>query len=308
MAKKTKKKQKKHLPKKYETKKKQESKLAIHLEKIIFILLLIIMFYPVYLRGMYFENEQLWLEIFVFTLFAAFWVYRYLKKDETSLYTPIDYAAISLVAVYLLSLIAAVSLRLALLEWQKYCMYFAVFFMLSRLAYTHRRKMIALWVMLASGTGVCILGLDGAAGGTISKALNRFFSMLGADHDVFFGLYVNNRIHSTIQYPNALAGYLIMIFFIGMALIFLSKSIWLKALSGGILYLVVTVFIFTLSRGVSWSAGACCIPLASELKDKGAVYAVALATASAIKMYGYIANGVTAGPQAAAGVVLYCLR
>lgn len=218
---------------------------------ILLLLFAVAMFYPPFLRGLYFEAEQLPTQIIVFVIFIAYWIYKVLRKERLGLNTPLGFASFGLVIVYFISIFAAVSLRTAIEEWLKYCMYFAVFLMISGLASTNRSRSFILWGILAAGTGVSVLGIDSGAGGFIAKAFNGFFrSALGMNRDVFFGLLVGDRINSTLQYPNATASYLLAAFIIALLLVVISPNLWQKAIAGGLGVLIFATTYFTLSRGI----------------------------------------------------------
>jgi len=272
-------------------------KVLKYLRTALFIAVLIAVFYPPYLRGLYFEDEFLPTEIFVFAAFAVFWMYKIIRKDRRFLETPIDYAAFGFVIVYFLSIFASVGLRLAVTEWLKYCMYFAVFFMLSELADTYKTRVAVLWVIVASATGVAMLGVDGAAGGHVSNALNSFFRLLGVQRDVFFGLFDSGRIHSTVQYPNALAAYLMAAFFISQALAVVSARRWAKAAAGGAGFIMLVTFVFTLSRGayliMPVEAVLYLVALPKGSRIEGVTYAFATIVAAgftSLRISGYISN------------------
>jgi hypothetical protein len=93
-----------------------------------------IIFYPPYLQGLFFEKHVLPTGIFIFAVFIIFLVYKWLKRDFSFLKTPIEYIALAFVAVYFISIFNAVHTRSAIIEWLKYCMYFAVFYMITELA------------------------------------------------------------------------------------------------------------------------------------------------------------------------------
>ncbi len=209
----------------------------------------IVIFYPPYLQGLFFEQHQLPTAIYVFTLFIIFWVYKWLKRDLTFLKTPIEYAAVGFIAVYLVSILTAVHTRSAIAEWLKYCMYFAVFYMVSEMAENLKVKIIFLWTIVFSAVGVSIIGLNSAMGGTLVSLLNKAFSKLGVQGDLFFGLFVDYRINSTLQYPNALASYVMAVFFIVIGLLLSESKFWLKALYGACAYVLFLTFMLTKSRG-----------------------------------------------------------
>ena len=211
--------------------------------------LTIITFYPPYLQGLYFEKHVLPTQIIVFVTFIVFLIYKLLKKDYTFFRTPIDYACLGFVIVYFISIFVAVHTRSAIIEWLKYCMYFAVFYMISDLADNQKTKLLFLWTIIISAFGVSVIGLDAAFGGNFVRTLNKFFNQLGVKGDLFFGLYSNNRIHSTLQYANALASYLMAVFFVTVGLLMFYNKLWQKAILGAISYILFLTFMLTQSRG-----------------------------------------------------------
>lgn len=215
---------------------------------ILLISTLLVVFITPYIRGLYFEPEQFVTQIILFSIFIVFWVYKWLRKDRIFLKTPIEYAGFALMLVYFLSSFTAVNQRLAVSEFLKYAMYFVVFLMLTDLIQSDREKSIVLWVIMASALGLCIIGFDSAAGGTIVDLLNNVFKAFRLDFE-FFGLFVQGRIHSTMQYANAFASYLLAIFFVSMSLTLVSDK-KIKSFSSAISFIILTTLIFTVSRGV----------------------------------------------------------
>jgi len=211
--------------------------------------LTIITFYPPYLQGLYFEKHVLPTQIIVFATFIVFLIYKLLKKDYTFFRTPIDYACLGFVIVYFISIFVAVHTRSAIIEWLKYCMYFAVFYMISDLADNHKIKLLFLWTIVISAVGVSIIGLDAALGGNFVKILNKFFNLLGVKGNLFFGLFGGIRIHSTLQYPNALASYLMAVFFVTIGLLMVYSRWWQKLIVGSFSFILFVTFMLTQSRG-----------------------------------------------------------
>ncbi|HEX9062079.1 MAG TPA: O-antigen ligase family protein [Clostridia bacterium] len=217
------------------------------LRVILLIALLVLIFYPPFLRGLFFETEQLPAEIFTFSIFIVFWIYKYITRDNSFLRTHLDYAAFGFMFVYFLSTVfAAVSTRSAISEWLKYCMFFAVFFMISELTKSKMEKLLVLWTIVASGVGVCLVGIDGAAGSSISNFINTAFPK---EKPLFFDLFRDGRIYSTLQYPNALAVYLIAIFFIALALTITTDKLWTRITGISAAYILGLTFLLTQSRG-----------------------------------------------------------
>ncbi len=227
---------------------KEENKYRIF-RMLILALNLIVIFYSPFVRGLYFEAEQLPAEIFVLVSFALFWILKYIENNKKFILTPIEYCSLGLVLIYFISILGSASTRLAISEWLKYCMYFAVFFMITDLASTMKNRLKVLWTVIAASMGLCIVGLDGAAGGGLTDLLNKAFDFLNIPVQ-FFGLYVEGRIHSTIQYPNALAAYLMAVFFVTVAISIISPKVWQRVLAGICNCIITTTIILTLSRGV----------------------------------------------------------
>ena len=227
----------------------KNEKLITRMRAFLIAAMAVIIFYPPYLQGLFFEKHILPTGIFVFAVFIIFLVYKWLKKDFDFLKTPIEYIALAFVAVYFISIFNAVHTRSAIIEWLKYCMYFAVFYMITELANDLKTKLLFLWAIIASAVGVSIIGLDSANGGKLVGVLNKVFNTFGYKGDMFFGLFVTNRINSTLQYPNALASYVIAVFFLTIGMLMVQKKWWQKAITGACSFILFTTFILTQSRG-----------------------------------------------------------
>ncbi len=263
--------------------------------KTLLMLLSIVIFYPSYLKGLFFENEQLPAEVYILAIFLAFWVYKALKKDNRFLETAVDYAAFGLCGLYFITVFWAVGAHQAISEWLQYCMYFAVFFMLSELLTTLKARITVLSVIIASALGVCILGFDAIAGERIIKPLNSLLSSNG--NPVFFGLFVDGRIYSTLQYPNALASYLMAVFFIIIGITVITEKPWIKVFLSSINSIILVTFLFTLSRGVLLLFPIALVLFAAVIpkgfRVESVIYAFASFTAVAVesfKLSGYISN------------------
>jgi len=207
-----------------------------------------VLFYSPYPRGLFFERETLTAEIIVFGAFLLFWLSKIILRDKSFLKTPLDYAALTLVVVYFISIFGAVAKREAIMEWIRYCTYFAVFLMISELASEHKTRIRILGVFIASAVGVCILGLDAVSGSRIALIFNNLFEQLGL-RVKFTGMTDYGRLASTFQYVNALAGYLIVAFFVAIGLTTLSEKLTKKVVLSATSFMIMLVFAHTLSRG-----------------------------------------------------------
>jgi hypothetical protein len=188
-----------------------------------------LIFYSPFVRGMYFESEQRPAIIYTLFVFLLFWIYKWIKGEPTRFFrNKLDIALFALVAMYGLSFFWAVSKHDAIFEWLKYCMYFSVYYIISDIADTDKKKNVILWTILLAGLGLSIIGLDGMLGSKLGDFLNQYLKLPGSEQGIFFGTFVGGRINSTLQYPNSLAIYLIACFFISLILSDNIKKIYLK--------------------------------------------------------------------------------
>ncbi|MCG0275987.1 MAG: O-antigen ligase family protein [Thermosediminibacteraceae bacterium] len=194
--------------------------------------LLLLLFYPPYFRGLFFDRELLPTHIYSGILFLLWVIYKGIAlKENDFLRSPIDYAALAVVEAYFISLFVSVNLRYAIGELLKYINYFIIYYLVSDIARSERDKGIILWVMVLSATGVAFIGI-GAAAGTVN----------------YPGAFVGGRINSTLQYPNTLAAYLTAALMLGLGLQVTSEKLWQKAILVAINYTLFLSFIFALSR------------------------------------------------------------
>ncbi|MGB4168223.1 MAG: O-antigen ligase family protein, partial [Tepidanaerobacteraceae bacterium] len=200
---------------------------------LIYIGLIALLLYPPYFRGMFFDKEFLPTHIFSGILFLLYIIYKTKVLKEYNVFTsPMDYAAIALVAAYFISIFVATNVRSAIGEFLKYINYFIAFYLVSDLPRTKNDIKAILWAMVISAFGVAFVGIGAAAGS---------FTYRGA--------FVNGRINSTLQYPNTLAAYLTAAFMISTSLWATAEERLQKAVLAFINYTLFLCFLFTLSRG-----------------------------------------------------------
>lgn len=200
---------------------------------IIYIGLILLLLYPPYFRGMFFDKEFLPTHIYSGILFLLYIIYKVKVLKEYQIFnSPMDYAAIALVGAYFLSIFVAVNIRSAIGEFLKYVNYFIAFYLVSDFARREEDKKAILWTMVVSAFGVAFIGI-GAAAGTFT----------------YPGAFVGNRINSTLQYPNTLAAYLTAAFMLSTSLWATAQNRVQKAVLAFINYTLFLCFLFTLSRG-----------------------------------------------------------
>lgn len=207
--------------------------------------LCVLLFYPPYLRGLFFDDELLPTHIYSFALFLIFLGYKFIRKDYAIFKSKLDYAALGMVVAFFLPVLLgqAVNVRAAVGELLRYLNLFAVYVMVRDLVDGEKKFRIVLNVMAASAVGVALFGIDAAAGEHVQKFIG------GLLHYKFFGGYVGGRINSTLQYPNTLASYLMATYFIALGLQLESKKLWQKAVYGGAGFILFFTFLLTYSRG-----------------------------------------------------------
>jgi len=200
---------------------------------IVYIGLIILLLYPPYFRGMFFDKEFLPTHIYSGILFLLYIIYKTkVLKEYLVFNSPMDYAAVALVVAYFLSIFVAVNIRSAIGELLKYINYFIAFYLVSDFVRSEEDRKAILWTMVISAFGVAFIGI-GAAAGTFT----------------YNGAIVGNRISSTLQYPNTLAAYLTAAFMLSTSLWATAHNRVQKAVLAFINYTLFLCFLFTLSRG-----------------------------------------------------------
>lgn len=191
----------------------------------------ILLFYPPYFRGLFFQGEQQWALLIAGCLFALTWFWKFANREITFLKKPLDFFALLLVGAYILSSFGAANSRLAVAEIVKYAIYFFIFWLSSQLVRRDYDVRILLHSIYISGVGVALAG--------IMCATNLIYIKDG---------FVDGRIFSTMQYPNALAAYLVSLVFIGLFLCAKGNKIS-RYLYGVGNYILLLIYIATGSRG-----------------------------------------------------------
>lgn len=161
----------------------------------------ILLFLPPYFRGLFFQPEQERALIFAAVIFWLAWLWKWSKRDNSFLSHPLDYFVLAFPVIYLVSAFQAANYGLAVDEVVKTTLYFMVYWISSKLVRDEKDIVTILQVIYISAIGVALAGLATASGVINIK-------------DGF----LNGRIYSTFQYPNALASYLAAVIFMGFYL------------------------------------------------------------------------------------------
>ncbi|MDD4767389.1 MAG: O-antigen ligase family protein [Desulfotomaculaceae bacterium] len=168
---------------------------------IVFWGLAVLLFLTPYFRGLFFALDQERALIFAVVIFWFAWLWKWGKREYSFVSHPLDYFALALPVVYVIATFQAVNYGLAVNEVVKATLYFVVFWLASRLVRNESDIVTILSVIYLSAIGVALVGLGSASG--IIHIVDGF---------------VNGRIYSTYQYPNALASFLGAAVFVGLYL------------------------------------------------------------------------------------------
>lgn len=194
-------------------------------------LMLLVMVTPFY-RGLFFAKDQLVALICALALFALWWWHKFNSGDGAFVRAPIEWAALALIAAYVLSLFVALNLRSAIQEVLNSVLYFlALWLTIETTRSDSDRKRVLAGIFLA-GVAVALFGIGNAAG---------LFSYAAA--------FAGNRIASSFQYPNTLASYLTVSSLIGFALQADENPPWARRGIAAGLGVSLLTLVFTYSRG-----------------------------------------------------------
>ncbi len=208
--------------------------LNVNLRVFVVIGLTFLLFYPPFLRGLFFAPELLITHMFTAVLFAICWYDKLLHRDVTFLKGSLDYSALAFVIVYVLSLYGAVNMRGAIGELLKVINYFMVYWITAQTVKSERDIKILYRSIFFSAVGVACVGI-GAAAGLVD----------------YPGAVVEGKIYSTLQYPNTTATLLALGTFLGFGLLNASHSRLGKVLYASGNMLMMAVIVASGSRG-SW--------------------------------------------------------
>ncbi len=192
----------------------------------------ILLFYPPYFRGLFFSKEMFITHIITALVFMGVWSQKIINRNYTFLTTPLDLAVLAYTGAYLLSLLGAVDNGEALYGFLKALNYFMIYWIISQIVKTHKDYENILKILLASATGVALLGILAAWG---------YFNY----SDAFNG----RVIASTLQYSNAAGLYLGVMALISITQWISSQELKWRLLYAGITYLLLLVTLATFSKG-----------------------------------------------------------
>lgn len=191
-----------------------------------------LIFYPPFLRGLYFDQEMTVSLIFTAVLVLCALVLKVKKRDYSFLTTPLDGAILLYAVAYLLAVINAVHIGEAVWGFLKALNYFLIYMLVAEVVPDLKAARTVLNTLLAAAVGVAVIGLMAATG----------FS----DYP---GAFVNNHIMSTLQYHNTTAAYLGAMCFVGCAMLLTAAEMHRRMVYSGAVYLMALVTVTAISKG-----------------------------------------------------------
>lgn len=191
-----------------------------------------LVFYPLFVRGLYFEQETAVHFMLTALLTAGIIVLKVKRRDYALLSTPLDATILVFVISYLLSLVNAIHIGEAVWGFLKVLNYFLIYVLVSQVIADLKAVRVILKILVAAGVGVAVIGLMAATG----------FS----DYP---GAFVNQHIMSTLQYHNTMAAFLGAMSFIGFALLLTTDHLFRKLIYSGAIFLMAVVSISSISKG-----------------------------------------------------------
>lgn len=203
------------------------------IEYIVFWGLCLLLFLGPYFRGLFFETELLFAQVFSFSLALVWLMYNAKNRNYKLIKTSIDIFILGLTLMYFVSIIYGVNTRLAITEALKYGNYFAIYILARDLISDEKHQRYLLNTIILSAVGITLVG--------IGSAIETW---------EYNGAVISGRISSTFQYPNTLASYLAAVFVLIVGLTIIEDDRKAKALYGSSSSLMLFTFILTYSRGM----------------------------------------------------------
>lgn len=212
------------------------------IEKIIYISLCIILFILPFPRGLFFEKEIMPVQLAIYIVFILWTAYKIVNKQKFQFNSYLAIGACILPIAYMLPTFLgyAVNKTEAINYVFRYIVYFAVFIIVSDMTKSILQLKIWLYAIMLSGLGAALLGIDSLAGGSIGQSLGFVPASIG---------FQFNRLYGVLQYPNTSGMHFGLIFFILVGISMLSDKKYIKSICSGLMFIMLTCLMLTLSRG-----------------------------------------------------------
>jgi len=214
------------------SKKKYKNKTQDWFDIVLIVLVGLLLFYPPYFQGLFFEPEIFIAHILTAVVFIFVWLNKFYRNDLSLFSNPLDFAILAYVAAYALSLLAAVIIGEAVYGLLKALNYFLVYWIITQAIKDNSGIRTVLKILLLSGLGVTVIGILAATGLIDYPAA-----------------VANNHISSTMGYHNALATYLSVLTLLGVTLLISEKNLGWQIFCCTVNYLMLLVTLAVVSKG-----------------------------------------------------------
>ncbi|KJS01768.1 MAG: hypothetical protein VR68_04400 [Peptococcaceae bacterium BRH_c4a] len=161
----------------------------------------LLLFLAPFFRGLFFAPEQQKALFFAVLVFWLVWIWKWLRRDHSFISHPMDYLMLAFPLIYILAGFNAVNYGLAVDGIVRATLYFIAYWCVAQLARTRKDAEWFLYIIYAGAVGVALAGLM-----TATELIHIKDGFLG------------NRLASSLQYANALAGYMVVAFVVGVCL------------------------------------------------------------------------------------------
>ncbi len=189
------------------------------------------MFLAPLLRGLFFQTDALPYQIAAgLALFVG--ACDVLMQGELAIEGALPHGFLWMVAAYGISCFGAASVSGAIRGFLRQILYFAIFWLSWYVSRSKRVRKAVLVTVVLSGSVVAAIGIIAATG-----------------IQVFPGAVLGGRIMSTLQYPNALAAYMMLTSVLGLTLLVLEERPLLRVSYAVSVFGQLLVFLASYSRG-----------------------------------------------------------
>lgn len=183
-------------------------------------------------RGLFFPSEYLVAYQLVAIIFVLVSINSIIRREGLGPFSLFDYLPLGMAIVYLAATAVAVDKSGAVRETLEALAVCLLFWSVSRYVRFAKDAAVILGIIFLAGLIVAMVGL-GAAAGYIN----------------YPGAYENGKIHSTLQYKNALAAYLAACQVLGFGFWLYSPRLWVRVALGPANLIILVTLILTQSRG-----------------------------------------------------------
>ncbi|WZL73634.1 O-antigen ligase family protein [Clostridiaceae bacterium 35-E11] len=167
----------------------------------VFDALLLLLFFPPFFKGSFFQKELVPIQIVTSIVFLT---YRLMtrNKEVHKKNSWIEVGLLALSGVYIISTFTAVNTNISIQETLKYMHYLCIIILSKRLIDNQRKRKIALTTLVVAGVVVVFIGL-----GTALEAFQ------------YNGAFTDGMMNSTFQYHNTFGAYCLAILFLAYTLL-----------------------------------------------------------------------------------------